>query len=338
MKKKVCILLCALTVIMLLALPFAVPTGSMLYDYQDQWMDWAWNSEALLRLLIPTAHAEEEAPAALPIDFTPGMQPNPAAYTETSYEDSSISVRIEHIVDEAKNLSWRIAYIQIQDASQLRTGVAGNSIKSERTGVVPSMAEKYNAVIAINGDYYINDTQKKSFEYRMGQKIRSLCNANKDILIIDENGDFHIILMQNKKAQAAEIAAIEAEHQIINAFTFGPALVKDGDLVDRDVKYDFNRTGNEPRMAIGQIGPLSYVLVIAEGRGGYADGVTQQELAQFVYDEIGCLQAYNLDGGNSGTMVLGETVYKADHNTGKLRDMNDCIYFATTVDPASWSN
>ena len=56
-----------------------------------------------------------------------------------------------------------------------------------------------------------------------------------------------------------------------------------------------------------------------------------------MYDELGCLQAYNLDGGNSGTMVLGETIYKADHGTSKLRDMNDCIYFATTVDPATWS-
>ena len=38
------------------------------------------------------------------------------------------------------------------------------------------MAERYNAVIAINGDYYINDTAKKSFEYRMGEKIRAKTN------------------------------------------------------------------------------------------------------------------------------------------------------------------
>lgn len=347
MKKTICIMLCALTVLMLLALPFAVPSGSMLYDYQDQWMEWAWDSEALVRLLLPAARAEEAA-ASLPIDLSPGMEPNPAAYTETSYEDNSITVRIEHIEDEEKNLSWRVAYVQIQDPSQLRTGVAGNNVKAERTSTVSSMAEKYKAVIAINGDYFINDTQKKSFEFRMGQKIRSLPNAYKDILIIDENGDFHIITIDSvpdgkaevdaaKAVQQAQIDAIKAEHQIINAFTFGPALVKDGELINRDITYDFNRTGDEPRCAIGQMGPLSYVLVLAEGRGGYADGVTQQELANFMYDEIGCLQAYNLDGGNSGTIVLGKTIYKADHATTKLRDLNDCIYFATTVDPASWS-
>ena len=56
-----------------------------------------------------------------------------------------------------------------------------------------------------------------------------------------------------------------------------------------------------------------------------------------MFDHVGCLQAYNLDGGNSGTVVLGKTIYKADQNTSKLRDMNDCIYFATTVDPSTWS-
>ena len=337
MKKSVRILLCALAVLMLLALPFAVPSGSMLYDYQDQWLEWAWDSEALLRLLAPEARAEDAPAAALPIDFTPGKEPNPAAYTESSYEDSSISVRVEHIEDTEKKLSWRVAYVTIQDPSQLRTGVAGSNVRAERTASVLSMAQKYNAVIAINGDYFVNDTQKKSFEYRMGEKIRNLMNAKKDILIIDEKGDFHIILMQDKSAQQAEVNAITAEHQIVNALTFGPALVKDGQLLTCNTSYNYNPNRDEPRAAIGQMGPLSYVLVLAEGRGGYADGVTHQELANFMYDTLGCLQAYNLDGGNSGTMVLGKTVYKADHGTTKLRDLNDCIYFATTVDPADWS-
>lgn len=333
MKKTTCIALVALTVLMLLALPLVVPTGSMLSDYQELWSEWAWDSEALL----PVAYAEEEA-ITLPIDLTAGQTPNPAAYGEDSYADDSITVRVEHITDESKNLSWRVAYITIRDASQLRTGVAGKNIKSERTASVASMAERYNAVIAINGDYYINDTAKKSFEYRMGEKIRSKTNARKDLLIIDENGDFHIVLMNDKDKQQAEINAIMAEHQIINAFTFGPALIRDGELLDCPDDYNYNPNGAEPRMAIGQLDTLSYVIVMAEGRGSYADGVTHQELADFMFDTVGCMQAYNLDGGNSGTMVLGERVYKADHNTSKLRDMNDCIYFATTVDPSTWSN
>lgn len=331
-----CLLLCALTLLMLLLLPFLVPSGSMLGDYQDKWSEWAWQSGHALFRFFPEA-AAEETPASLPIDLmAPGKEPDPSSYTPTSYHDASISVDIEQIKDEDKNLSWTVAYVTIQDPSQLRTCIAGNSIKSERTASVLSMAKKYNAVIAVNGDYYVNDTQKKSFEYRMGEKIRSKTNARKDILIIDENADFHIVLMADKAVQQAEIDAICKEHTIINALTFGPALVKDGDLMTCPADYNYNPNGEEPRMAIGQMGPLSYVLVVAEGRGGYADGVTHQELANFMYDTLGCLQAYNLDGGNSGTMVLGDTVYKADHGTSKLRDLNDSIYFATTVDPETW--
>ena len=335
-KKALFLLLCALTALMLLMLPVVIPSGSMLGDYQDQWSELAWDSDAIRLLFLPEASAEETA-ASLPTDLmTPGNEPNPDAYTENGYEDDSISVRIEKVTDTEKKLSWTVAYIRIQDPSQFRTCIAGNSIKSERTASVLSMAKKYNAVIAVNGDYYVNDTQKKSFEYRMGEKIRSKTNARKDILIIDENADLHIILMADKAVQQAEIDRICEEHVIVNAFTFGPALVKDGNLLNCPKDYNYNPNGEEPRVAIGQTDPLSYVLVVAEGRGGYADGVTHQELANFMYDTIGCQQAYNLDGGNSGTMVLGDTVYKADHGTSKLRDLNDSIYFATTVDPASW--
>jgi len=45
---------------------------------------------------------------------------------------------------------------------------------------------------------------------------------------------------------------------------------------------------------------------------------------------IGCTQAFNLDGGNSGEMVFGETIYKAMPG-GSERGLNDIIYFATAV-------
>ena len=336
MKKTIRILLWAVAVLLIAALTLAVPTGSMLSEYKRQWSDWTEDEDALLRLLVPTAYAEE-APASLPIDFTPGMQPNPAAYTENGYEDDSIRVELEHVVDDEKKVSWWIARITVKDPSQLRTGIAGNNLDSGKTATLAAMTEKYNAVFAINGDYYINDEAKKSFEYRMGQEIRSKKNATKDILIIDENGDFHIIIAKPKAEEQKEIDAILAEHQIINAFTFGPALIKDGDLLTCTYPYNYNPTGGEPRMAIGQTGPLSYVAVLAEGRGGQSEGVNHQELANFIYDHTDCIQAYNLDGGNSACMVLNDLILKGDTKTPKLRNTNDCIYFATTVDPATWS-
>ena len=58
MKLSIRILLCAMAALMILALPFAVPSGSMLEEYQDTWADEAWDS-GLIRWLVPTANAEE---------------------------------------------------------------------------------------------------------------------------------------------------------------------------------------------------------------------------------------------------------------------------------------
>ena len=102
----------------------------------------------------------------------------------------------------------------------------------------------------------------------------------------------------------------------------------DGAVRTVDAEYGYNPNGREPRAAIGQTGRLSYVLAIAEGRGESA-GVTQQELANFM-GELGCTQAFNLDGGNSAEMIFGETIYKGMPG-GAERGLSDIIYFATAV-------
>lgn len=330
MKKSIVIALCALAALMLLALPFLVPSGSMLSDYQEQWMDMLWEEDALLRLLIPTANAEE-APASLPIDFTPGMTPNPDAYTEEGYEDESITVALE--TREEEGVVWRIARIRIQDPSQLRTGIAGSKVTSDKTTLVSSMARKYHAVVAFSGDYYTDNPAKTSFEYRMGVRIRNQRNNIKDILIIDQNGDFHTFI----KSDADKMNAFNASGlEIVNAFTFGPALVSEGNLVTCDMGYGYNPDGMEPRMAIGQLGPLEYVVVLAEGRNKKSEGVDHQTLANFMFD-LGCLEAYNLDGGNTATFVWNGGYYQTSRTDTNARPQSDCIYFATTVDPATWS-
>jgi len=107
--------------------------------------------------------------------------------------------------------------------------------------------------------------------------------------------------------------------------------VKDGALLTLDGKYGYNPHGDEPRMAIGQIGPLSYVLVLAEGRSKDSKGVSHEELANFMFD-LGCMQAFNLDGGNSATMVFNGGYYQ-NKSRDNERAQSDMIYFASAVAP-----
>ena len=263
----------------------------------------------------------------LPLDFTPGQVPNPDLYTENGYEDETIRVKMEHQeMDDGTRM--HIAWVKIADASQLRTAV-GNPEKlgSTKGKAVSTIAKANNAVVAINGDNYTDNPTKTSFEYRMTQKIRSKSNRFKDILIIDDHGDFHLFVKSEGIKEFPEQLKKDGR-KLVNAFTFGPAMVKDGVLLKIDSEYGYNPNGREPRAAIGQTGPLSYVMVIIEAkdRSGKS-GFSHQKLAEFMY-ELGCVQAFNLDGGNSAEMVFGSQIIKG-MPSGDERTLSDIIYFAT---------
>ncbi|MBR2054079.1 MAG: hypothetical protein IJ968_04190, partial [Clostridia bacterium] len=269
MKLPVRILLAVLCAAMILAMPFAVSSPKLLSeanDYISTGETYAVETEeeGLLRFFFPSACAEEETVHyELPYDFEAAPQPDAAGYTENGYSDASITVEME--TREEDGVIWRIAYIDIQDPSQIRIALAGDFNKkgiytSTKTATVKAMANKSNAIVALNGDYFADDQVKRSFEFRMFKPVNDKVpktNKTKDILIIDENGDFHTFIKSqgitvNKKAKLNDslqdhITAEGVEGRILHAFTFGPALVQDGNPLEMDTKYGYNPNGREPR-------------------------------------------------------------------------------------------
>lgn len=342
MKQPLRIALMVLCAVLILMMPFALSSPTMVSE--AQWEAWGdGDEEGLLQLLFPSAYAEEDTAFALPLDLTPGPALNAACFTEEGYQDASITVTMETREDDG--VIWRIAYVEIQDPSQLRAGLAGDFNKkgvytSTKTAKVKALAEKNNAVVALNGDYFADDQVKRCFEIRMFEAVNSKVpktNKTKDILIIDEFGDFHTFIKSegitvDKKAKLNDslqdhITAEGVEGRIMHAFTFGPALVQNGNHLEVDTGYGYNPNGREPRSAIGQMGPLSYVMVIAEGRGDSV-GVTHQELADFMF-LLGCEEAYNLDGGGTAALYYNGDYY--NDLAGSERALSDIIYFASAV-------
>lgn len=273
-----------------------------------------------LMLMVPF-FALSEAAYSLPVDDSAGYAPDPALFTETTYEDESISVVMEKYRENDSD--YNVARVTIKSPTQLRTALAG-SFGSERTNTVTNLAEKYNAVVAMNGDYYAN--RSAGYIVRQGETYRKKPVKSKDMLIIDDLGDFHILV----KSDAEKLKAIlESDRTIINAFTFGPALVIDGEKQAMPDSYEFNIRGHEPRSAIGQVDELTYLLVVVDGRSDKNKGITVSQLADFM-QRMGCTQALNMDGGNTATLVFNNALFCDKSNSGE-RSISDIIYFASAV-------
>ena len=330
MKLPVRIFLSLLCAALVLLTPFVVSSPNMLEDAQWEMIEiMDAQEEGFLPFLIPAARAEEttESLYSLPVDHSAGMKPNPALFTESGYEDASIRVQME--TREENGLLWRIAWIEIASPTQLRTSYAGSTIKTKKTGYVSQMAKNQNAIVAMNGDNYSVDKAKHSFIYRNGEMRQAKLNKQKDILIIDELGDFHTFI----KSKGADSFEKDTGLKIMHAFMFGPALVKEGQELKMDLNYGFNPNGRQPRSAIGQLDTLSYVLVICDNeKGSDSVGATHQEMAKFMA-ELGCREAYNLDGGNSSIMIYNNSAYNVKKQE---RDITDMIYFATAVPAEEW--
>ena len=339
----------ALLAAMLLAMVFLIPSGAVTLAadraYTDNMsLDLGEEDEAFEEEM-PAEEPEGEAPEsgllrisasggsapeameALPVDFTPGMAPNPEGFADKSYRDESIAVDMES--REVGDSMFHVAHVKIAHASQLRTALAG-PYGTKKTNKTSAMAKANHAVVAINGDYYNN--REGGYIARQGEIFRKKPSKNLDMLVIDSSGDFHVLV----KSDPEKLAALtkDQENPIVQAFTFGPALVVDGVLQPLPESYPFNIRRSEPRAAIGQTGPLEYVLVVVDGRRDDSPGVTVEELAGFMA-ELGCTQAFNLDGGNSATMMFNNAYYSRKTDNSE-RSVSDIIYFASAIDPATW--
>lgn len=274
--------------------------------------------------LLPSAFADSltlSAPAPLPIDDSPGYQPDPAAYLAdgAGYQDASLSVRVE--MDRAYDTDIMLVYIQVADPSQIRSGMA-SYYGSSATEYGYSMAKRYHAVLAVNGDFF--SIHSGGYLVRQGKLYRNMLYGDMDVLIIDNQGDFHIVQNATRESVAAYADTV------VNSFCFGPALVLNGERCEELIKDEAGPNKLAQRICIAQTGPLSYLCVATEGPENEGSlGLTLEQFADYVYGK-NCITAYNLDGGSSSTVILNNQKINS-LSTEKMRQLSDILYFATAI-------
>ena len=258
--------------------------------------------------------------------FALASEPESKTIEETiRFKDDKLEIVIDQWCYAFKKTDLRffVAHVHTTDPLQLRTAFAGEEYSRDNVEATSAIAERHDAVLAINGDYY-NFKDKNGLVIRNGVLYRDK-PTTRDILLVMKDGTFKAMPRGRYPGGQGEQLIAEGVEQ---AFMFGPLLVDEGEIVELPEKYFISMKDNitEPRTAIGQVDDNHYVFIVVDGRrdGWSENGMTLKRLQQ-IFVEEGCRIAYNLDGGGSSTLIFnGERINKSSGS--RERDVSDIIY------------
>ena len=231
-----------------------------------------------------------------------------------SYFSDSVLITIYQI--RATNSDVYVADVVVKDACTILTAFAYNTFGGTNiTQTVSAMAIEHNAIFAINSDYASH--YDSGFVIRNGLILRSSF-SNRDAISLNIDGNLSTFTETTTTTQEV------LDSGSWQLWSFGPVLIKDGvsvasvnDGLDRDAV-------NNPRTAFGQVGSNHFMFVCVDGRTTISHGADIEELAAIMVS-LGCVEAYNFDGGGSSTMWFDGTLINHP-SEGTERKVGDCVY------------
>ncbi len=239
-----------------------------------------------------------------------------AVSTENSYTSNDIAIQINKYTEGSGGniVTYYVADIYVADITCLQSGFADNTYGIGYADDLLNMDEEFNAILAINGDYYGNG--QYGVVIRNGEVYRKK-NGDSDVCVLYYDGT-----MKTYSPDEFDVDAAIADGAY-QAWSFGPGLLDDsGNRIT-----DFNTNGRikdvNPRTAIGYYEPGHYAFVVVDGRqSGYSIGLSLTQFSK-LFEELDCEAAYNLDGGKSSGMTFQDAL--VNRPSGGGREVSDCI-------------
>ena len=234
-----------------------------------------------------------------------------------SYADDKVNLKLNKVTigTGADQVTYYVADVKVSNIAYLRTGFASGEYGKNIRESVLDMANDYNAILAMSGDYYGNSDA--SVVIRNGVLYRDDIIGT-DICVLFTDGTMKTY--SPDKFNVQEVIAAGAWQ----AWNFGPSLLDDNGNVPSSFNTTSYLNSENPRAAIGYIEPGHYIFVTVDGRNeGYSRGVTLSELAG-IMASLDCKVAYNLDGGKSSAMVYDGEYVNQPADGG--RTISDIIY------------
>lgn len=183
----------------------------------------------------------------------------------------------------------------VKDPSKVKVGVCDVFDPNGYGLKLTEICEKYGAIGGVNGGGY-TDTWGSGkggcpigIVFSEGKLLYGNLNSTYDVYGFDKDNNFIVGRMTAQQA---------IDRGIRDAVSFGPALVVNG----KPVASYGTSGGLNPRTAIGQRADGSVLLLVIDGRQATSIGATYADLVNVML-EFGAVNAANLDGGMSSSMV-----------------------------------
>ena len=215
--------------------------------------------------------------------------------TEDEWADAIEGIRLVRIAKP----TFKAYLMMIRDPSRVFVGVSSD-FKSGKYGMrIFEIADKYNAVAAINGGEFpdeggvgdggspIGITYSQGKLVYSGHTNRTFMGFTEDNRLVISEG------MTEKKAKELKIRDGVC-------FQTGNGLITN-DGVNMTVHYSDGNTGRAQRTAIGQRADGTVLFLVTDGRTASSLGATHNDLIKIML-EYGAISAGKLDGGSSAQM------------------------------------
>ncbi len=206
---------------------------------------------------------------------------------EIEIKDSEVVEDI--IVEDVKGETFVGKMIIIPDCNDVFIATIPEFSETSGGMSVPQLIEYHDALGGINGGAFVDVGG-----FGKGGMPQGVLIKNGEI-IVDNGGDLTTIIGfdANKKLFVGDVLAQEAiDEGVVDAFSFGPILVKNGKI------SPYISGGLNPRSAIGQRKDGGILLLCINGRLPHSLGATLVDTAEVMLS-YGAVNAANLDGGSS---------------------------------------
>ena len=185
---------------------------------------------------------------------------------------------------------------------------------------VSTLANKYNAAVAVNGGGYTIGSREKTSTGGLLADGEVVFESWQSESLITMNNEGKLILTYNSVENLAD------EGETDWAVCFEPFLIVNG----QQSTFNGNAGGQQPRTAIGQRPDGIILLLTINGRGADGSlGINFNDMTE-IFRRYGCINAANLDGGGSTALVVNNELINTPvgfNKTGERKVFDALVFY-----------